>query len=74
MENLSAILDRISVQLHWLNVRKNGNPDYLGPQLTELAERSLALIEESNRNPDAYLPTIAEQAKSDSTPIEGVRQ
>lgn len=62
VENLSAILDRVSVQLHWLSVRRNGNPDFLGPQLTELVERSLALIEESNRNPDAYLPTIEEQA------------
>ena len=68
VENLSAILDRISIQLHWLNVRKSGNPDYLGPQLTNLVERSLALIEESNRNPDAYLPTIEEQSKAEQPP------
>ncbi len=74
VEHLSAILDRISVQLHWLNVRRKGNPDYFGPQLTELVERSLALIEESNRNPDAYLPTIAELSKGEPARVEYVRQ
>ena len=64
VENLSAILDRIPVELRALDIRNNGNPLHFGPDLTDIVTRSLDLIEESNRNPDAYLPTIREQEHS----------
>lgn len=60
VEHLSAILDRIPVELRALDIRKDGNPDHFGPDLADIVRRSLELIEESNRNPDTYLPTVDE--------------
>lgn len=59
--NVAYIVDDIRVQLHYLHVRKSGNPSYLGPLLKNILERSVSLVEESNRNPDARLPIVEEQ-------------
>jgi hypothetical protein len=58
VEHLSSILDRIPVERHRANVLEYGNENYPGPELANLIERSLALIEESNRNDDAFLATV----------------
>lgn len=58
VEHVSAILDRIPVERHRVDVLRYGNENYPGPEFTDLVERSLALIEESNLNDAAYLPTI----------------
>lgn len=65
VENISAILDRIPVELRALGIRKDGNPLHFGPDLTDIVKRSLDLIEESNRNPDSYLPTMAEMVTTE---------
>lgn len=68
VENVSAILDRIPVELRALDIRKNGNPDHFGPDLTDIVKRSLEIIEESNKNQDTYLPTIGEMMEMGQEP------
>lgn len=70
IENASSILDDLTVQKWYLEIRLNGNLTFLGPLFENILTRSLSLIEESNRNPDAYLPTVAEQQPLSSTPAE----
>jgi hypothetical protein len=60
LENLLVILDRIPEAMHATNARRNGNVNFPGPRLEDIAARSLELIEESNRNPNAYVRSVDE--------------
>jgi hypothetical protein len=63
VENLSTILDTIPEIQFALRARINGNDNIPGPRLTGIVARSLDLIEESNANPAAYVPSIEEIAQ-----------